>query len=465
MNFLQKVAAHKHKELVSAKRRKPLARLKRGLHKSKRGFRASLNRARSRPAIIAEVKRASPSKGKLRSAVSGAELAAVYSQYADAISVVVDKRFFNGSYSLLAAVSKRARVPVLAKDFIIDEYQIYNARRHGADAVLLIAALLDAKQLASFIRTARKLGMDAVVEVHNEAELKGVLKTKASIIGINNRSLRTLKVNMNTTARLARKIPRSKRKKLVVISESGFSARADVERVAGCADAALIGTALMRSQRIASTLKELSGKPLLKVCGITSLGDARAAVAAGADLLGFNFFPGSPRCVSPKQASAIIKKIPDSVHAVGVFVNEKKSNIKKLIRFCRLDIVQLHGDEKPPACKGFGVPVIKAFRIGHGHGLGQINKYKTDFILLDTRVSGAHGGTGRALPKAVLKGAAKLRGKRRVFLAGGLAVRNVRRAAALAKPYAVDVCSGVERKKGKKDSGKMKKFAGMLYGA
>lgn len=459
MNFLDRIVEQKLIEIRNADKKLPA--LKKKVKKSTRSFYSALKNSKQSPAIIAELKRMSPSKGSLRTQLSATMLAPLYSCHASAISVVTDMKFFGGCNALLEAAAKNASVPVIAKDFILHEYQIYHLRDHGADAILLIASLLDNKKINEFIKIAKKLNMDVLLEVHTEEELKRALKTKAKIIGINNRSLDTFNVNINTTKKISKLIPKTRRKNLVVVSESGFSKREELDKITPYADAVLIGTALMKSNNIGNTLKTLAGKPLLKVCGITSFSDARAAIRAGADFLGYNFYKGSTRYILPAEARTIIKKNPE-VKSIGVFVNEKKSKIKQIINLCKLDMIQLHGDESSEDCKGFKVPVIKALRIANPEDLKQINKYKTEYILLDKKVEGEYGGTGKMLSEEVLKKIPALSKKRKVFLAGGLNPNTVEKVVA-AKPYAFDVCSGVETFPGKKSEDKLQKFAVKLY--
>ena len=208
-------------------------------------------------AIIAEVKRASPSAGEIKSIASPIEQAQKYEKgRADAISVLTDAKFFHGSLDDLRQVVRAVSIPVLRKDFVIDEYQIYEAVAAGASAILLIAAILSAKQIQNFLDLASKLSLSCLVEIHNEKELEKVLATSADIIGINARDLKTFKVDLQTIVDLAPKIPQGK----ITVAESGIFNREDIEKVkkAGC-HVALIGTALMKSDDPISKIKQLKG--------------------------------------------------------------------------------------------------------------------------------------------------------------------------------------------------------------
>ena len=209
--------------------------------------------------VIAEIKKASPSKGILRHDFDPAALARIYADNgAAAISVLTNADHFQGSIAHLeaaAAAAHETRVPTLRKEFIFDPYQIHEARAFGADAILLIAAILDTAQLKDLMAQAREFWMQCLVEVHNEDELAAALNADAEIIGINNRDLRTFKTDLAVTERLASKIPFGK----VIVSESGISDRQHLRRVkAAGANAALIGESLITAPDIAAKLKELA---------------------------------------------------------------------------------------------------------------------------------------------------------------------------------------------------------------
>ena len=221
-----------------------------------RDFAAALRR--EGVSLIAEVKRASPSRGAIRLDVDPVEVARMYADSgADAISVLTEGRQFGGSLEYLADIVDALGPegpPVLRKDFIVDPYQVYEARANGADCVLLIAALLEQPQLIDMLRLSQTLGMHCLVEVHDEAELDRVVDSGAPIIGINNRDLRTLEVNLATFERLRPRIPAGR----LVVGESGIRTREDVERLVACGvDAVLVGEALMTAADIGSKVREL----------------------------------------------------------------------------------------------------------------------------------------------------------------------------------------------------------------
>jgi indole-3-glycerol phosphate synthase len=221
------------------------------------GPRGSFKKALAAPGIslISEVKKASPSKGVFKKDLNPAETALIYERAgAAAVSVLTDTKFFQGSLQDMVAVKSAIALPVLRKDFIIDAYQLYEARYYGADAVLLIAAILDNAHLQNFIHLAHGLGLDALVEVHSKGELQAALDCGAEIIGINNRDLETFKTSIATTMELAQYIPDS----CILVSESGISTYEDVKELASVGvDAILVGEALITSPDIEGKVKEL----------------------------------------------------------------------------------------------------------------------------------------------------------------------------------------------------------------
>ncbi|MBX6378942.1 MAG: indole-3-glycerol phosphate synthase TrpC, partial [Clostridia bacterium] len=211
------------------------------------------------PRVIAEVKRASPSAGSIRPDAEPASVARTYEEAgAAAVSVLTDRVYFQGSPEDLAAVRSAVRLPVLRKDFIVDEGQLFEARLLGADSVLLIATVLDRRELARLLGLARDLGLGALVEVHDEAELERAVAVGADVVGVNNRDLRTFVTDLATAERLGPLVPRD----LVWVAESGLRTRADVARMADAgAHAVLVGEALMRAADAGALLRSLAAPP------------------------------------------------------------------------------------------------------------------------------------------------------------------------------------------------------------
>ena len=258
MTILDEIYKHKLSEVAENKKRIPVETLKEQIIKrhSTRSFGDAL-KSDNNIRIIAEIKKASPSLGIIREDFNPVEIARIYEAGgAAAISVLTDEKYFQGSLSYLPDVKKSVNLPILRKDFIIDAYQIYEARSAGADAILLIAALLSKEEMQRYLDLSGQLGMDCLVEVHSETELKKVLQTSANIIGINNRDLATFKTDLETTLRLRPMIPGEK----IVVSESGIKSRSDIEKLMKEGiDAILVGETLMKSDDISAKLRELLG--------------------------------------------------------------------------------------------------------------------------------------------------------------------------------------------------------------
>ncbi|MEW6661392.1 MAG: indole-3-glycerol phosphate synthase TrpC [Bacillota bacterium] len=257
--ILDSIIANKKREVVQKKKLLPLDELKRQLPLSghqKVSFKKTL--AKGGVSLIAEVKKASPSKGVLRQDFDPLQIAACYEENgASAISVLTDVEFFQGSLNHLKQVKESARLPVLCKDFIIDPYQIYEASLYGADAVLLIAAVLEKEQLTSLHKLACDLELAALVEVHSPLELEVAVNAGAEIIGINNRDLKTFKTDLMTTLELAALVP----DQCLLVSESGISTAYHIRQLAEAGvDAVLVGEALVTSPDIGLKVRELVGR-------------------------------------------------------------------------------------------------------------------------------------------------------------------------------------------------------------
>ena len=258
--MLEEIIEHKRVEVEARKKKVGLADLKSKLADAPqiRSFKEAISKPTNNINLIAEIKRASPSAGLIRKDFHPVEIAKIYQEAgAAAISILTDEKFFEGSIDFLPQVKREVSLPLLRKDFIIDEYQIYESRTYGADALLLIAGTLSEAQMTEFLSLSHDLEMDCLVEVHNEEELKKVLETPAEIIGINNRDLSTFQVDLSTTRRLRKLIPDSK----IVVAESGIRSREDVQLLAEeKVDAILVGESLLRSKDIRGKIEELSGK-------------------------------------------------------------------------------------------------------------------------------------------------------------------------------------------------------------
>ena len=258
-DILQRILAVKRDEVAAASSVTPLPALRAEaeLQAGARDFLAAVRQrvGEGQPAVIAEIKRASPSKGILRADFRPAEIAASYARHrAACLSVLTDRQFFQGAPAYLRAAREACDLPVLRKDFLVDEYQVYEARAMGADAILLIVAALDLPALRDFAAVAGSLGMAVLVEVHDAWELDVALQLGSSLIGINNRNLRSFEVRLETTLELLPRLPADR----IVVTESGILARRDVQLMRDHGVSAfLVGEAFMRAREPGEALAEL----------------------------------------------------------------------------------------------------------------------------------------------------------------------------------------------------------------
>jgi indole-3-glycerol phosphate synthase/phosphoribosylanthranilate isomerase/anthranilate synthase/indole-3-glycerol phosphate synthase/phosphoribosylanthranilate isomerase len=449
--------------------------------------------------VIAELKRASPSRGLLRQHYRRREIAAAYAAGgAAALSVLTEEHYFLGSTQDLAEVRQAVEIPLLRKDFILESYQVYESVAAGADALLLIVTVLPEQDLRSLIELSKQLRIAALVEVHTETELDRALAAGARIIGVNNRDLNTLEVKLETSFELRAKIPSG----CLAVSESGIKTPADLRliREAGF-DAVLIGERLMTQkdpgQALQKLLADLAGEPApleapslklpehrpldvvpkpsptprfefqfstfermptrVKVCGITRREDAQLAVELGATALGFNFYPPSPRYIDPATARAIIQKLPPFITAVGIFADTlDDALVARVARQARVTAVQLHGPKFPPLQGALADFVrIRAVAVEEGFKPEMLRNLASDAFLLDAFDPTLLGGTGKSFNWILAREANRFG---TIILAGGLTPENVGQAIREARPFAVDVASGVEAAPGVKDAGKLRAF-------
>jgi indole-3-glycerol phosphate synthase len=258
--ILERIISKKKEEVSYLRKKISLQNLRREIANlpPPRNFLHAVSRERGEPIkLIAEIKKASPLSGIMRNDFNEIEIAKIYkASGASAISIVTDREFFKGTLDMIRDVKEVVDLPILRKDFIIDEYQIYEARSAGADAVLIIAAILSKDEIKGFFELSKELGLHSLVEVHTEEELEKVLDKGVELIGINNRNLRTFEVNIDNTLRLRSMIPEG----CTVVSESGISTRGEVKLLASeRIDAVLIGEGILRSKDIGGKIRELFG--------------------------------------------------------------------------------------------------------------------------------------------------------------------------------------------------------------
>ena len=358
-------------------------------------------------AAIAEVKRRSPSAGDLRPGADPARLASEFERAgAAAVSVLVDERFA-GSPADLAAARSASRLPLLAKGFFSTEAELDEVRRAGADAVLLLLRDLDDGTIRVLLEHAAKVGLDALVEAHDDAELARAVELDAAVIGINARNLETFEIDRRAQLALVERAPRDR----VVVAESGIASRAQgAEAELAGADAILVGSALMRASDPGAKLAELVSRPLVKVCGLTREEDVAVAAEAGADLAGFILARETPR-----RAPRVLP-VPETMLSVAVHVGEVGEEG---------DLVQLYARENDHRARD-GVLLRGGREVARVVDL--------PWEQSDPR----HLERARAV-------------EGRVVLAGGLSPENVAGAIAAVRPWAVTASSSLELAPGIKD--------------
>ena len=415
----------------------------------------SLKAALAQPGarFVMEVKRASPSQGKLKKEIDPAALARAYRGAADAISVLTDGPYFGGSFDDLRAVRSQFAGPVLAKDFMLEPRQVVEARLHGADAILVMLSVVGDREASALIGEARRFGMDVLVEAHSKDEVRRAVALRAEIVGINNRDLKTLKVDLATTERLADMVPKER----ILVAESGIQTRADVERLGSRVDAFLVGSSLVRAPDPREAARALAfGR--VKVCGLTDVADVDLAADTGAAYAGLVLVPGTPRGLRTFQAEPLAARAAErELPVVGVFRDETLARVSESARLLGLHAAQLHGSEDQSYIEALRPLLPESCEIWAAGPVGESlaePRLGSDRTLFDTSVNGRSGGTGRAFDWRRLDGRPDLETG---VLAGGLNPGNAR-AAARVGTYALDVGSGVEHMPGRKDPAKVSAF-------
>lgn len=436
---LTNIVADKKLWLAERKQRQPLAGFIDDVRPSQRSFYHALQG--SRTVFILECKKASPSKGLIRDDFDPAAIAGVYKHYAAAISCLTDEKYFQGSFDFLRQISRVVTQPVLCKDFIIDPYQVYLARLNQADAILLMLSVLDDETYRQLAALAHSLEMGVLTEAITEEECRRARALGARVVGINNRDLRDLSIDLNRTRRLAPLLPG-----VTVISESGITSYRNVRELSHFANGFLIGSALMSEPDLDGAVRRvLLGEN--KVCGLTRPEDARAALDAGALYGGLIFAPMSPRHVDIERARAVMAGAP--LRYVGVFRDAPVDEVASAAAALALHAVQLHGDEDqayisalrlalPPSCRIWKALDMRTH--APARSLSAVDRY-----LLDNG-----GGSGKPFDWSLLAGLTL----DNVMLAGGLAADNCVAAAQLGC-MGLDFNSGVESAPGIKDHHKL----------
>eukprot|EP01084_Bolivina_argentea_P263760 446546_1 len=482
-------------------------------------------------AVAAEFKRASPSKGDINLDL-GTDQAVSYTEAgASVLSVLTEEKWFKGSLDDMLSFRRASqeiasslgvtRPAILRKDFVVDEYMVLEARAYGADTVLLIVAILEVSQLARLIEFCRSEGMEPLVEVHTNREMEIALDTGAHIIGINNRNLHTFELDLTTSEKVSRVatakgVTWGKNGEIKLCSLSGIKSRLDVIPFENQGfSMVLVGEHLMRASNPANAIQSLLGKgeedtqesdvswkrPATKVCGITTVKDAEAALQAGANFIGVIFTQKSKRCVSVTQAKEIVQTVrafgerkgdnkPLSIAGpsgglksvatwfggwakallnaskhtplvIGVFQDQSIEEVRSIATETGVDLVQLHGNEGWKACAECGVPAIKAVHApAHSSKKSGSSDYSTPewtpppaglaaAILIDSAVDGTLGGTGELFDPSVARKYSD--SGIPVIVAGGISPENVAQVLETTHAWAVDASSKLEVSPGQKD--------------
>ena len=423
--------------------------------------------------FICEVKKASPSKGIIAEHFPYLDIAKEYEVAgAAAISVLTEPDFFKGDKKYLQEIASTVKIPVLRKDFIIDEYQIYQAKVWGASAILLICACLDVPTLTKFRELADSLGLSSLVEAHDENEVQMAIDCGARIIGVNNRNLKDFTVDVQNSVRLRNLVQDD----VIFVSESGLETPEDIQVLRdNNIGVALMGETFMRSPNKVEKLAYLYGStyytPKVKMCGISKVETIPAVVEAKPDYMGLVFAP-SKRQVTVDQAKTLVEELHrgyaqkygsdtehdknDTIKTVGVFVNETVDNLVTIANEANLDAVQLHGDEDEAFIQSLkertNVEVWKAIQIRTAADTEKWIDSSADMLLFDAYHKDERGGTGEVFDWSSLDAF-----ERPFMLAGGIDSTNVARAIRTVRPYGIDISSGIETN-GVKDDEKITAF-------
>ena len=416
--------------------------------------------------FICEVKKASPSKGIIAEHFPYLDIAKEYEVAgAAAISVLTEPDFFKGDKKYLQEIASTVKIPVLRKDFIIDEYQIYQAKVWGASAILLICACLDVPTLTKFRELADSLGLSSLVEAHDEQEVQMAIDCGARIIGVNNRNLKDFTVDVQNSVRLRNLVQDD----VIFVSESGLETPEDIQVLRdNNIGVALMGETFMRSPNKIEKLAYLYGPtyytPKVKMCGISKVETIPAVVEAKPDYMGLVFAP-SKRQVTVEQAKTLVEALHKqckeqndtvSIKTVGVFVNETLDNLVTIANEANLDVVQLHGDEDEAFIQSLkertNVEVWKAVQIRSAADAEAWIDSSADMLLFDAYHKDERGGTGEVFDWSCLDAF-----ERPFMLAGGIDCTNVARAIRTVRPYGIDISSGIETN-GVKDDEKITAF-------
>jgi indole-3-glycerol phosphate synthase/phosphoribosylanthranilate isomerase len=421
------------------------------------------------PFVICEVKRRSPSRGAISRAADAVSQAGEYVRRGvKSISVLTEEDHFSGSLGDLVSIkSAFGHVSVLRKDFLVDEEDLQVSFRAGADAVLLIAKVLEEPVLHRLYNLSREMGMEVLFELHDGEDLAKARTIRPSITGINSRDLKSFRMDPESAAKLRGRVDWNTR----CVFESGIRGEADALRALSSGfEGLLIGEAVMNDPELITRIVPLfhgpfwrrlyshknGNRPLVKICGITREQDAFEAAELGANVIGFVFAP------SPRRAEAALVAGLENLDVlkVGVVVTGGEpiripDELRALLEAGLLDALQFHGNETPAGLSGFPFPYFKALRLKDDRSIQDAAGFRCPRVLLDAYAAGVPGGTGREIPAPLISAAA---GQLPLWIAGGIGPGNVRLLVERYHPELVDASSMLESSPGVKDRMAMKNF-------
>lgn len=465
--ILQQIVKDKADWVAKKAKTFPLDQFQHDIVPSDRNFYGAIaNCSNSQPAYILECKKASPSKGLIRADFNLNSIAQIYQNYATAISVLTDEAYFQGDFAFLSQVRRQVPQPILCKDFIISPYQIYLARYHQADAILLMLSVLDDNRYCELRDLAHSLNMGVLTETSNEKEFERALALNAKVIGVNNRNLHDLSIDMNRIIQLAEKYQAQIPADVRLISESGIAHHRQVQKIQPFAHGFLIGSSLMGRPDLNNAVRAvIFGEN--KVCGLTRPQDVQAAYQSGALYGGLIFAEKSPRALSLRQAQELVTQAP--LYFVGVFQDQPVDFVAKIAQQLELYAVQLHGNEDEQYIVALSeklagkTKIWQAISVESENASHQPMTIKENPLIhryiLDSKTASQQGGTGQTFDWAKIPDAIK----EKSLLAGGISLNNIEQALQQGC-LGVDLNSGVESGKGIKDHAKLAAIFAKILG-
>ena len=454
---LQKIVLDKAQWVKAKETEFPLSQFKEKIQKSDRSFYDALAKGtHQKPAYILECKKASPSKGLIRAEFNLEEIANVYKHYASAVSVLTDEKYFQGNFEFLPLVRGIVNQPVLCKDFMISKYQVYLARYYQADAILLMLSVVNDETYRVLADLAHSLGMGVLTETSNEEEFERALALGAKIIGVNNRNLHDLTVDLNRVVELTEKYADHIPADIRIISESGIYNHKQIRQLQKAAHGFLIGSSLMGNQDLNNAVRSvILGEN--KVCGLTRAQDVKIVYENGAVYGGLIFVEHSKRCVSLRQAQELVTATP--LRFVGVFQNQEIDFIVKIANQLQLYAVQLHGAETTAFITALRHQLPESTQIWKAISVNTESQSAVDFTddlnvdryIFDSQTENQQGGTGKTFDWSLIPENLK----HKIILAGGISPNNVEQAIQQ-NCLGLDLNSGVESSTGVKDEEKVR---------